>query len=455
MNKLHDAQSFPSPSFGRVKSIRSYSLLKVVGPGILVAATGIGAGDLATAAFTGNKLGTAVLWAVVVGAGLKFVLNEGLARWQLATGDTLLEGAVRHFGRPVQYVFLLYLVLWSFFVGSALMSACGVTAHAMLPIFRDAPAVRASSGDGGEGTALTAAEKDKVLYGLLHSALGVLLVRLGGYRLFEKVMSFFIAVMFVTVVVTALLLVPAWSDVGAGLVVPRIPQFAGQGPGWTVALMGGVGGTLTVLCYGYWIREEGRAGIGELGTCRVDLGVAYAATAIFGLAMVIIGSTITVEGGGAGLVVALGDRLEERLGPIARWAFLVGAWGAVGSSLLGVWQSVPYLFADFWGLMRARRSGAARPMIDTRSAPYRLYLYALASVPALGLGYSFQSMQKIYAIVGAAFMPLLAVALLLLNGRPGWVGDARNRRSTAVVLVLMVVFFVVYGYLEVRKRLFG
>jgi hypothetical protein len=35
------------------------------------------------------------------------------------------------------------------------------------------------------------------------------------------------------------------------------------------------------------------------------------------------------------------------------------------------------------------------------------------------------------------------------------VGDARNRRSTAVVLVLVVAFFVVYGYLELRKQLFG
>ena len=43
-------------------------LLMVIGPGLLVAATGVGAGYLATAAFTGNQLGVAVLWAVVLGA---------------------------------------------------------------------------------------------------------------------------------------------------------------------------------------------------------------------------------------------------------------------------------------------------------------------------------------------------------------------------------------------------
>ena len=47
-----------------------------LGPGLLVAATGVGAGDLATAAFTGSHLGPAVLWAVLVGAALKFLLTE-------------------------------------------------------------------------------------------------------------------------------------------------------------------------------------------------------------------------------------------------------------------------------------------------------------------------------------------------------------------------------------------
>ena len=90
--------------------------ISVIGPGLLVAATGIGAGDLATASFAGSHLGTAVLWAALAGAFLKFVANEGLARWQLATGTTLLEGVVRHFGRLTGWFFLTYLLFWTFFL---------------------------------------------------------------------------------------------------------------------------------------------------------------------------------------------------------------------------------------------------------------------------------------------------------------------------------------------------
>ena len=78
---------------GKFPVVKLKTLLATIGPGILVAATGVGAGDLATATFTGTKLGTAILWAVVVGAVLKYVLNEGLTRWQLATGTTLILAA--------------------------------------------------------------------------------------------------------------------------------------------------------------------------------------------------------------------------------------------------------------------------------------------------------------------------------------------------------------------------
>jgi Mn2+/Fe2+ NRAMP family transporter len=399
-------------------------LLTLLGPGLLVAATGIGAGDLATASFTGSILGTAVLWAAVLGAFLKYVITEGLARWQLATGDTLLEGLVRRIGRPVGWFFLPYLIVWTFFVASALMSACGVTFHALIPVFDDAV----------EG---------KVVFGVLSSLVGLGLVLVGGYDLFEKVMRICIGIMFVTVIVTAALLWPGTGQVLRGLFVPAIPDIAGEGLGWTVALMGGIGGTFTVLCYGYWIREEGRSGPGFLKTCRIDLATGYAVTALFGVAMVIIGSTVELEGRGATLLIRLSEQLVEPLGPIGKWLFLIGAAGAVFSSLLGVWQAVPYLFADTLGLLREDGEAPAETSIDTRSASYRGYLFALAIVPMAGLFWRFQEIQKLYAIVGATFIPFLAVALLILNGRSEWVGEQyRNRPATVAVLLATLAFFI-------------
>jgi Mn2+/Fe2+ NRAMP family transporter len=425
-------------------------MLPVVGPGLLVAATGVGAGDLATGAFAGSRLGPAVLWAVALGALIKFGLSEGLARWQLATGETVLAGAVHRLGRPVRLVFPLYLLPWSFFVGAALISACGVTFQAMVPLPVDP--VRA-----------------KLVWGLAHSLLGILLVWTGGYRLIEKVMAACIAVMFAAVILTAVLLRPDPVAVLTGLVWPRIPQLHAGGMAWTIALMGGVGGTLTVICYGYWIREKGRTSPADLRTCRIDLAVGYAATAVFGMAMVVIASGLVLDGSGVGLILGLAGQLEQRIGLFGRWVFLIGAWAAVFSSLLGVWQSVPYVFADFWQLVREKGGGGGEGgegngeqgydagrgeassslarVVDTTGRPYRVYLLALALIPLLQVSHSFRDVQKLYAVVGAAFLPLLAVALLLLNGRRRLVGALRNGPAATALLTGAVLLSAAAGIL--------
>jgi len=409
-------------------------LLALIGPGILVAATGVGAGDLATASLTGINLGVAILWAAVVGAFVKFVLNEGLARWQMATGDTLLEGCVLHMGRPFQVLFLIYLIFWSVFVGAALMAACGVTAHALLPVF-DSP------------------DTAKVWFGILHSVVGAVLVLVGGFKLFEKIMSVCIGIMFVIVLVTTVLLQPDWGAVLKGLCVPVIPKFSAGGLAWAVALFGGVGGTLTVLCYGYWVRETDRNGAEGIRQCRIDLAVGYSMTALFAVAMVIIGSQVAVDGKGAGLMVAMADKLGEELGNVGRWLFLVGAWGAVFSSLFGVWQCVPYVFSDFVSLWKNESDEEQKKRVSSGSRTYRGYLAFLALVPIPALLFEFESILKYYAVFGACFIPFLAVALLFLNGSSKRIGERhRNRLPTNILLVVTVLLFLVSLYFVVRGK---
>lgn len=416
--------------------------ISLIGPGILVAATGVGAGDLATATFTGANLGTAILWAVLVGAGLKFVLNEGLTRWQLATGTTLLEGSVRHLGKPMQWIFIVYLIIWSYLVAMALMSACGVAAHAIFPIFEDP-----SNG--------------KIFFGILQSLVAVGLVFLGGYQLFEKVMGVCIAIMFLVVCVTAFVLRPDPGEIVSGLLIPRIPQFTTGGLEWTIALLGGVGGTVTVLCYGYWIREEGRTSTDDLPNCRIDLAIGYLVTAVFGLAMVVIGSQLgELDAKGASLIVEVADTLQERMGDfgvIAKWAFLMGAWGAVFSSLLGVWQSVPYLYTDFWRLLKSddESSASHASQIDCNSAVYRYHLLALALIPISGLFlFNFSYAMKINGMVGAIFIPMLSIALLVLNGRKKLVGPQNaNSYFINALLVLTLAVFLVAAFFQISNSL--
>ena len=403
---------------------------RTLGPGLAIAATGVGAGDLMAALIAGAEHGTPLLWVIVLGAALKFAMNEGLARWQLATGTPLLEGWFRHLGPVLRVYFTLYLVVWGFVVAGGLMSACGVAAHALLP-----------------GIPLAA-------WSVLHSLVAAALVLTGRYALFESVMKALIGLMVVTLLGSVALLGVDLAQAARGLVVPSLPS--GSAPS-ALALMGGVGGSVTLLSYGYWIAEKRWKGLERLGDIRIDLGVGYALTALFGVAMLLLASSVLGDGGGLpggsrGLVAcgdAIGVAATERFGADAggalRVVFLVGVWAAVATSTLGVWQGVPYLFAD---TLQAWRGEFDTP-VDNRGRAYRLTLFYLAVPPMLLLLLDRPVwVIRLYTVTGALFMPLLAGSLLWMNARRRWLGEARNRWLANVALVAALVAF---GAILVRQ----
>ncbi len=92
-----------------------------------------------------------------------------------------------------------------------------------------------------------------------------------------------------------------------------------------------------------------------LEATRVELAAAYFFTGLFAVAMMVISAEVNphiVTGDRMALEVA--SRMGELLGPISKWVFLLGFWGAVFTSMLGVGQGVPYLFTDFLSIRREK-----------------------------------------------------------------------------------------------------
>lgn len=384
---------------------------------------------MVAATVAGAKYGYAIIWAAAAGAVLKFVLNEGLARWQLATGTTLLEGWVVHLGRWVQGYFLIYLVLWSAIVGAALISACGLAAHAIFP------------------------QISVLAWGAFHSVSACAVVLLGGYEFFERTMKFFIGFMFVSIIGCAL-----WVEPPASTFVRVISDVGlpGGSSKFVLGVIGGVGGSLTLLAYGYWMREKRWIGAAWRNAVRFDLLISYALTGLFGVAVMVLASRVLHSQGvlieGSHGVLQMADMLSTVLGRIGQWAFLIGFWGAVFTSMLGVWQGVPYLFCDFVGLRRKLPGSEHRQLLSRRSVWYRGFLIWLALPPILLLAWGKPvALIVLYAVIGALFMPFLAGTLLYMNSRIAWVGVAfRNTRTTKVLLFLALLLF---GYLCVDEVL--
>jgi Mn2+/Fe2+ NRAMP family transporter len=284
---------------------------------------------------------------------------------------------------------------------------------------------------------------------VIHSLVGLALVLFGSFQLFEILMSALIGLMFVTVVVTAVVIGPDWAAVARGF-IPSIPA---HGSHWVLAVLGGVGGTVTLLSYGYWIREQGRTGRAMLPVCRLDLAVGNGMTALFGVAVIIIGSRLHLEDEGSMLALVMADQLAQAAGPAGRWIFLLGFWGAVFSSLLGVWQSIPYLIADFFELQAGAKPGVRRAADLRKTKAYRIYVCVIAIVPLFFLGASVISIQIVYGVFAAFFLPLMAATLLILNNRPRWVGsDFVSPAWINAVLAGAMLLFADLGWNELTGR---
>ncbi len=401
---------------------------KALGPGMAVAATGIGAGDMVAATVAGATYGMGILWVALYGAVLKLALNEGIARWQLATGTTLLEGWLTRLGKWTGVYFGIYLVLWSFIVAGALMAATGLAASALF---------------GGLSVAA---------WGALHSVAALLLVWFGRYLQFERLMKGFIVTLFLVILYGAVARSPDWSALVSGMTVPRVPPGSAA---LILAVLGGVGGSVTMLSYGYWIREKGWTGTEYHRTAQIDLAAAYLLTGLFGVAMMVIASGVDPGiATGQQLILEVARQLEIVAGPIGKWSLLIGFWAAVFSSMIGVWHGVPYIFADGLAIWRAggRKRDASQPLAGSR--PYRAYLIYLALPPMLLLLLGRPVWIIVaYAMMGALFMPFLAGTLLALNSRREWVGELTSGWLAKALLWLSLILFGYLAAVEIARRL--
>jgi Mn2+/Fe2+ NRAMP family transporter len=403
------------------------SRLRLIGPGLVVAATGVGAGDMVSSLTAGTEYGTVLVWAIILGAVLKFVLTEGLGRWFMATKTTILDGW-RSMGLWASGYFVVYLALVTFFFGAAAPSASALATTAMFPGLMPLWA-----------------------WAILHSVVfGFGICIIGRYKLFERVMEVFVGLMFVTVVGLALLLGPNIGELALGTILPRMPE--GSLP-FVLAVIGGVGGTFTLVSYTYWVRERGWRRPSWIPMMRLDLGVGYIMTGVFMVAMLVIGAELLFANGASiadeeGLVT-LSDPIRERFGAVASWLFLLGFWAAATSSITGAWNGGAYLFGDLVRSIRRVPEEEGEEYLSEKGILFRGFLVWITFPPMLLLLLGEPVLIVIaYASLGALFMPFLAITLLwLLNRRV--TREYRNGLLANIILGVSVLLFIYVGIQEI------
>jgi Mn2+/Fe2+ NRAMP family transporter len=426
---------------------------KYIGPGIVVAATGVGAGDLVATLIAGSNFGYTLLWAAIIGCLVKISLAEAAGRWHLSTGRTLFDGWAS-LGRWTTYFFVVYVVIWGFVYGAAAMSSSALPLQALFPDVMDLK-----------------------WWGIACGLVGLVFVWFNKYAVFEKVMTILVGVMFVVTVYLAIRVTPNLGDAFAGL-LPVLPDEKDSILN-TLGLIGGVGGTITLAAYGYWVNAKGWTDTGWMKVMRLDNRVAYATTGIFVIAMLFVGAellhsaNVAIASGDKGLI-QLSDILEDKYGTATAKFFLIGFFATSFTSLIGVWHGVSLMFADF--VARYRGAGKAVPETGAEGAsgaevasgvevasgerekswPFRAYLLWLTFPPMVLLfqGQPFR-LIIIYGVLGAAFLPFLAGTLLWLLNSSRVPREWRNGSVSNAMLAIAGLLFLVLCVKQIWDQPWG
>ncbi|MBV2366567.1 Nramp family divalent metal transporter [Streptomonospora sp. NEAU-YY374] len=402
----------------------------MIGPGIVVAATGVGSGDLVATLVAGENYGYALLWAVIVGCIVKISLAEATGRWHLATGKTIFDGW-RSLGLWTFVFFAPYIVIWGFVYGATAMSATALPLAAMFPAV------------------------PLPVFAVIAGISGLVFVWFNQYPVFEKVMTVLVGVMFVTVVGLAVYLVPNLGDMATGI-VPTVPDGSLFN---TLGLIGGVGGTITMAAYGFWVNAKGWRDSTWIKMMRMDNRVAYITTGVFVLAMLIVGAEllrpmgVALADGDQGLIT-LAEVLRDEFGPVVSILFLIGFFAAAYTSLIGVWHGVSLMFADF---VRKLRGQPSIPVEEREtSKEFRAYLIWLTFPPMLLLILD-EPIQLIiaYGVLGSAFMPFLAFTLMWLLNTRHTPKEWRNGIVSNVGLAIAGGLFLVLCVNDIYTRITG
>jgi Mn2+/Fe2+ NRAMP family transporter len=388
--------------------------LSDIGPGLLLAATGIGVGDMVSSTIAGAEYGLTLVWALAAGVVLKFAITEGAARWQLGTGTTLMEAWRDHLPRAIVLAFFVYFVIWSYFVSSALVAASALVPAAIIP-WVPLP-----------------------VWGFVHAVAAFAMVWFGRYERFLSVIKWFVGLKFGAVIGSVLLIVlwsgADWSHFGAKSALTT---------SYTLSLIGGVGGTVTLLSYAYWMREAGWSGPRRVSSARADLTLSFGLVFVFCFSMIFLATQISWTGQileeGPRLCLLLADRIGEEIGPIGRGVFLLGFWGAAFSSVLGVFHGVPFLFDEWFHLWRRETP------TGQQGAAYRAWAgyLTLAAISALVIRRPVWLVFA-YTVVGSLFFPYVISTLLWLNNSHR---APAATRSGALVNAVLSAALLLYGYL--------
>lgn len=453
--------SSPAPYAAAIRSADPYALspdavetppaslasaLRRTGPGLVLAASIVGSGEVIATTTLGAQVGFAALWIVLASCAIKPVVQGELGRYTIATGQTGLEGFDRVPGPRARVNWVVW--AWALTVTSTLMQVGGMYGGVAQVLHLVGPALSVNAWVG------------------VCLAVTVAMLLGGGYERIERFALIKVGLFTLLTVCAAAVLFRqpgaiGMQDLASGLSLNLPP--AGLVTAIAVFGITGVGATELVM-YPYWCIEKGYARFvgprepstawiararGWIRVMHVDILCSLAVYTMATVAFYLLGAGVLHRMGvvpaSRDTVAVLSRIYTQTLGAWALWVFYLGVVVTLYGTIFAATAAHARLFADAVRIMGfyAREDAPRRLRWRNR------FVVALAGIPAL-LYWLFESPVRMVVAGGVAqalMLPIIGVAVIHLRHthvppeiRPSMITTILLWLSTAVMFGFAIYY---------------
>jgi manganese transport protein len=428
-------------------------MMRRIGPGLILAASIVGSGELIATTTLGAQEGFTALWIIVLSCLVKPIIQAELGRYTIASGETGLEALNRVPGPRFKVNWICWawavMVLFTLLQIGAMFAGVAQVMYLLFPVLP--------------------------VKGWVLVFLGVTLALLlgGGYHRIERLAMVKVGLFTLLTVLAALVLLRmphyfSWSDISEGFKF----QLPGEGLATALAVFGITGvGASELFMYPYWCVEKGYARYsgkrdgtpewrqrarGWIRVMHMDIMASLVIYTIATIAFYLLGAGI-LHGMGQvpaskDMITVLSNIYTQTLGPWSLGLFYLGAIVTLYGTIFASTAANSRVYSDLCRLL----GFFAADDYARRVAFRKGFVLFLTIVPVIFFWF-FESPVKMVVAGGlaqAVMLPVIGLAAVYLNHRhlPKEIAPARWVTialwiSTAIIVVLVGC----YAVLTLRK----
>jgi Mn2+/Fe2+ NRAMP family transporter len=395
--------------------------LSAVGPGLFLIGYNIGTGSITTMAKAGANYGMTLFWALILSALFTYILMIAYGQVTLVTGKTALYNIRKNFIiGPVLSIYILIAL-----VTGELLAVMGVMGIVVDLIIEGIRLMGWGSADAFRITVI-------LVIGLFA------LLWYGKYKVFEKILTFFVILMGLCFILVFFLVKPDFGAIARGM-IPSIPQE--KGALQLIAAMAGTTCSAAVFIVRSTVVVEKGWTINNLKDEKKDAFVSSTMMLLLsGIIMAVSAGTLFVMDLSLDTTVEMIQLFEPLGGKVAAFILILGIVGAGLSTVFPIILIAPWLISDITGKSRDIKS----PMFRILGGIGLLFGFGLIFIektpPAMMIfSQAFQAM----------ILPAVAIPILFLIVNDNLMGENKAKLKLRLGIIAVIIFSLITTYFAI------